>query len=296
MQIFPDVKSAREYLESRRWEGTPVCPHCGAYEHITARGGSRTGYYRCRDCSQEFTVRTGTIFERSHVALNKWLFAMYLVVTARKGVSSLQMSKEIGVTQKTAWFMLQRIREACGSDFGKLSGIIEVDETFIGGKESAKHASKKLHAGRGTVGKQAVMGFRERGGRSVARPIDGTDGETLKQEIAQTVDPGATVYTDDHRGYLGLAGYDHASVNHSSGEYVGAGSISTNSVESMWAVLKRALYGTWHQVSRKHLTRYVNECTFRLNEGNVKNPTQERIDSLVDRSFRHHISYERLTE
>ncbi len=171
MRISPDAHSAREYLERRRWNGKPVCPGCGGHERVTTRRGKRIGRYRCRDCDEEFTIRTGTIFERSHVPLHKWVYAMYLVVTARKGVSSLQMSKEIGVTQKTAWFMLQRLREACGPDFAKLSETIEIDETYIGGKESNKHVLKKLNAGRGTVGKQVVIRFRERGGRSVARTV-----------------------------------------------------------------------------------------------------------------------------
>lgn len=167
-QMFPDAESARVYLESRRWPQGPRCPICGLTDRITVRKG---GYYRCGQCKEDFTVRTGTIFERSHVPLHKWLYAMYLLMTARKGISSMQLSKEIGITQKSAWFVLGRLREALGSDLKVLQGIVEVDETYIGGKEAAKHEWKKLKAGRGAVGKAAVLGMRERGGRTVAMPV-----------------------------------------------------------------------------------------------------------------------------
>ena len=161
---FLDAESARLYFEHLRWDGNVICPHCKS-DRISARTGKRVGYYRCGGCKEEFTVRTKTIFERSHVPLNKWMYAMYLTVTARKRISSLQLSKQIGVTQKTAWFMQCRLREACAGDddTGILSGIIEVNEVYIGGKEKNKHELKKFWAGRGPVGKQPVLGLRERG-------------------------------------------------------------------------------------------------------------------------------------
>src|SRR5579864_5817151 len=168
---------------------------------------------------------------------------MYLPVTARKGISSMQLAKEIGITQKSAWFVLHRLREACGGkDLTKLQGIIEIDETFVGGKEANKHENKKLKAGRGTVGKTPVLGMRERGGRTVATPIDGTDAETLSMEIRESVEMGATIHTDEHGGYTGLHGdYQHETIVHSAGEYVRDDGVTTNSIESVWAVLKRGL-------------------------------------------------------
>ena len=142
-KMFPDQESARDYLESRRWPDGATCPVCGRQECVTPR---KNGFYRCNPCKEDFTVRTGTIFERSKVPLHKWLYAMYFLVTARKGISSLQLSKEIDVTQKTAWFILQRLREACGPDLEKLNGIVEIDETYIGGKEGKRLTYKELIA------------------------------------------------------------------------------------------------------------------------------------------------------
>src|SRR5580692_7268897 len=201
--MIPDQETARVYIEGRLWPQGPRCPVCGLGEHITAR---KDGFYRCNQCKEDFTVRTGTIFERSHVPLHKWVYAMYLLVTACKGISSLQLAKEIGITQKSAWFLLHRLREACGSDFKKLCGIIEIDETYIGGIEANKHEHKKLKAGRGTVGKTPVLGMRERGGRTVAMPIAGTDAKTIQAAILQNVEVGSTIHTDEAGAYVGVEG------------------------------------------------------------------------------------------
>jgi len=289
---FPDAETARGYLEKRLWPNGPVCPVCGSGENLTAR---KAGFYRCNPCTEDFTVRTNTIFERSHIPLHKWLYAMYIVVTARKSVSSLQLSKEIGITQKSAWFMLHRIREACGDDLSMLSGVIEIDECYIGGKEGAKHESKKLKQGRGAVGKTPVMGMRERGGRTLAMPVCDTEQGTLQSAIYARVEPGSTIHTDEAPAYGDMDGlfFRHQQVNHSAGEFV-RGQVTTNGIESVWALLKRGVHGTFHHISPKHTGRYVNEFTFRLNDGNVKRHTSQRIDSLVDGVSNRRLTYKRL--
>ncbi|MGD0735775.1 MAG: IS1595 family transposase [Terracidiphilus sp.] len=290
--MIPDQETARIYLESRLWPNGAVCPTCSGHDRITTRKG---GYYRCNKCKLDFTIRTGTIFERSHVPLHKWIYAMYLVVTARKGISSMQLAKEIGITQKSAWFVLQRLREACAGKMDKLHGIVEIDEAFIGGKEANRHESKKRKAGRGGAGKAIVMGLRERGGRTVAMLVDNTDKETLQNAIYDNVHIGSSLMTDEHLSYKGLNGvfFKHETVNHLGGEYA-RGPVSTNGIESVWALLKRGIYGTWHQVSVKHLGRYVDEVAFRLNAGKVERHTLDRLDSFVDAVDGKRLTYARL--
>lgn len=269
------------WLEQTRWQGQPVCPHCHGTERITRYTGKPFTYFH-NQCRKAFTVKTGTVMHSSKTPTVNWIITIYAVLTGRKGVSAMQLSKELGVQYRTAWYLLHRVREACASGELQLTNIVEIDETYIGGLEKNKPMKKRQKQGRGPVGKQAVLGLRQRGGKTIAKPISSTDAQTLHREIQRYVDPQSVVCTDDHRSYQGLSNVVsfHDTVKHSVGEY-GKGFVHTNSMESVWSVLKRALHGTYHHVSRKHLHRYVNEATFRLNEGNCEVDTLDRMQAIA---------------
>jgi transposase-like protein len=290
-KTFPNERAAIERIEALRWPHIVTCPFCASGRTTRLQAHP---YHKCNDCRRKFTVRTGTVFERSHIPLDKWLYAMYILQTARKGVSSLQLSKELGITQKSTWFMLHRLREACGTRENKIGGVVEIDETYIGGKESNKHEWKKQKAGRGTVGKQPVMGLRQRGGPVKAMPIPDNTTKTLERQVFDNVESGATIYTDEHAGYRNLGErYQHEVVRHSVKEFVN-GMAHTNGIESVWAVVKRGYNGVYHHWSFKHMHRYVDEFTFRLNEGNVTRHTLDRIESLVDGAVGKRLTYRAL--
>ena len=304
-QMFPDEDSAREYIEKIRWEDGVCCPHCGC-EGVTKRKRvpkrkqvtklKRKGYYYCRWCQDRFTVRTRTVFQRSHIPLNKWLYAIYMLETSRKGISSIQLAKEVGITQKSAWFMLHRLREGCDVEVAPLKGEVEIDETWIGGKKTRMHYAKKKLLPPGPYGgKVPVLGLREREtGRVIAYPIENVGIDTLTVNVLANVEEGSTVYTDDHQGYNRLdKWYDHLSVNHTDWQFAD-GDITTNRIESIWAVLKRGYRGVYHYMSEKHLERYVNEFVFRLNAGGDEVPIMDRMEMLVRGAFDRHITYDEL--
>ncbi len=275
---FPDDDAGIKWLEKNRWNGKPVCGHCGCMDKVSDAPSKKHAYW-CGECREHFTVKTNTILHGTRTSLQNWMIAIYSVMTARKGVSAMQLSKELGVQYRTAWFMLHRIRKACKTGEFKLEGVVEMDEAYIGGKESNKHADKKLNAGRGAVGKTPVIDARERKGKTIAKPIDKPNRETARQIASETVQPGSVIYTDESGIYNDLP-FAHDTVNHSIGEYV-RGEVHTNSMESVWAVFKRSVHGTWHHVSPKHLHRHLNKATMRLNDGNVRADTVDRMDALA---------------
>lgn len=293
---FPNEEAARLYFENKRWGNETVCPHCGSHE-VSECKDHRPMAYRCRECRKHFSVRTGTVLEESRLPLQKWLLAIYMMTSARKGISSVQMAKELGVTQKTAWFLAQRIREAwlnnSNSESDKMDGEVEVDETFIGGKEKNKHANKRLNKGRGSVGKEIVVGAVQRKGGVVTKHAKDLSSETLHGFIRDNVKTGTSVYTDDFKSYRGLTDYDHKTVNHSAGEYVNE-QACTNGIESFWALLKRGYYGIYHYMSPKHLHRYVCEFAFRHNTSRLG--VMNFIDMTIFGMKEKHLTYKELTK
>ena len=260
---FPDDATAEAWFEAQRWPKGRFCPDCGSTNTV-AVASRKPMPYRCRDCRHHFSVRKGTVMQSSKLGLQKWAIAIYVMTTGIKGTSSMKIYRDLGIRQATAWFLMQRIREGFIEGENKpFPGPVEVDETFIGGREKNKHAKKKQRLGRGGIGKTIVAGAKDRAtNRVTAKTVPDTTRLTLSNYVAAHVAPDAMVYTDEAAGYSGLP--HHESVVHGRGEYVN-GDCHTNGIESFWSLFKRGYHGTFHHLSEKHLNRYVREFTGRNN-------------------------------
>lgn len=282
---FPDEQSCIDYLEKSRWGDIVVSPFDSTSKVYKCKGNR----YKCKNTGKYFNVRTGTIFENSKVSLRKWLLASYFIADMKRGVSSIQLSKLIGVTQKTAWFMIQRIQNCFNIEIEEpcLEGEIEVDETYVGGKNKNKHSSKKVKnaQGRSLKDKTPVFGMVQREGFVVAYVVTDTKGKTLLPLIYETVHTNSIIYSDEWYAYNGIdkEKFDHQKVYHKKGAYV-IGRRSTNTIEGYWSHLKRMISGTHFWVSRKHLQRYVDCESFRYNTKHLSE--SERFDVLLQNIHR----------
>ncbi len=277
--MFPNEETAERWFVQQRWPQGVACPRCQS-QNIQQRKTRKPQPYRCRDCRKDFSVKTGTLLHNSKLTLQQWAFAIYQMSTSLKGTSSMKLHRDLGITQKSAWHVGHRIR-SMWAQTQQLLGPVEVDETYIGGLERNKHAKKKIKEGRGSVGKQAVVGMKSRTSYVVrAKVIAPVSATTLQRFVTGHTKSGTIVYSDQNPGYIGLKrkGYPHQAVNHSVKEYVN-GQAHTNGIESFWAMLKRGYYGTYHQMSAKHLPRYINEFAGRHNDRPTD--TIEQLSRLV---------------
>ena len=265
IRYFADADVALNFMAELRWPNGPTCPACESKEYTFI---STRRVWKCKACKKQYTVKQGTIMEDSPISLDKWLCAIWMIANDKNGISSYEIHRGIGITQKSAWFLLHRIRLAMQTgSFEKFGGPCEADETFIGGKARFMHKDKREATikGRGASGKTIVMGILERGGDVRAKVVADTSKETLQGEIRFNVEPGAEVYTDQNPSYKGLSPeYFHDSVNHDADEYV-RGRVHTQGIDNFWSLVKRALKGTYISVMPFHLFRYLDEQSFRYN-------------------------------
>ena len=274
VRMFPDDATAEAWFADARWPDGVQCPNCGSWR-VQSGTAHKTMPYRCRECRKRFSVRSKTVMAASNLGFQVWILAIYLLTTGIKGTSSMKLHRDLGVTQKTAWHLSHRIRAMWQAGDFLLSGPVEADETYIGGKETNKHESRKLKLGRGTIGKTPVTGVKDRSTKEVrvqvTQPVNRA---TVQEFVEEHVDPDAMLYTDESSAYDGLP--NHETVRHSVGEYVQE-QAHTNGIESFWSLLKRGYYGTYHKMSDKHLARYIGEFAGRHNARSVDTIEQMAI-------------------
>ena len=262
---FDSEQKCIDHLTTLRWDGLVISPFDSESKVYVCKGNK----YKCKNTGKYFNVKTNTLFDNTKIKLQKWFLAIYLVTSHKKGISSIQLGKDIKVTQKTAWFMLHRIRACFGldsNDNNKLNNIVEVDETYVGGKTKNKHMSKRSKESRGrSLTKSVVMGLLEREGRVIAKKIKNARGAEMLPVVFDNVEKGASIMSDEYRVYKNLReDYDHQVIRHNQKEYVD-GIIHTNTIEGFWSLLKRSIVGIYHYVSADHLQKYIDESAFRYN-------------------------------
>jgi transposase-like protein len=292
IHYFDDLDVCTDFVANLRWPSGPVCPRCGALEHSYL---STRRLWKCKDCKKQYSVKVGTIFEDSPLPLSKWLPAVWLIANSKNGVSSHELSRALGITQKSTWFMLHRIRLAMQTgSFDKFTGQVEVDETYIGGKARNMHkgARKRKISGTGGHNKAKVLGMIERGGQVRAAVVSDIRRSTLQGHIREAVEHGASVYTDALPSYSGLGSdYDHRVVDHAV-QYVD-GQVHTNFMENFWSLLKRGLNGTYISVEPYHLFRYIDERVFAFNLR--KRSDFERFTAVLQAAVGRRLTYAALT-
>ena len=280
-EMFPDEQSARKWWEEQRWPKGPYCPVCRTF-NVQSGIKHKTMTHRCRECEGKprFSSRTGTPLQSSKLPYRTWVIAIYLFTTGIKGTSSMKIHRDLEITYKSAWHLTHRIRKAFDQEAPQFAGPVEVDETFFGGKEGNKHASKKTHPGGGVGGKVAVVGIKDQDtGQVHAKVTESTGKEDLQGFIHEYTVPGATVYTDDHKAYSNMQGVKHETVKHSVGEYVND-QATTNGVESFWALMKKGYHGIYHHWSEKHMERYIDEFEGRYNTRKLDTIDQMRLIAM----------------
>lgn len=295
LDFFKSDEACKEYLVQQRWNGSPACPHCGNEKvYKTNRG------YKCasKDCYKKFSVISGTIFENTKIELRTWFAAIYLCTAHKKGISSLQLSRDLGITQKTAWFVLHRVREMLREKAPQmLRNQVQVDETYVGGKNRNRHKNKRVEyaQGRSSQDKTPVVGLVEKDGKVLAFVVEKTDGDTLKGLMRKHVDKDAMVVTDSYSSYSGLTDeFKHITIKHVDGVYVVDNTYHTQNIENFWSLFKRGIIGIYHNISKKHLQRYCEEFSYRYNSRKITDG--ERFDVSVARVANARLTYSKLIE